>query len=138
AREGWGVATSCTGKRVCLHYKSFRIFSAPGPLSPPRLALARHRGRFLAVQQILLDERAIALGHAGLVLEALDGLRVAALPRGGGELAGQHHLLLERADGGPQGRLQGLRLLPEQGLPEVSVADVAVEAEQVLLVHLAH
>src|SRR5262249_38111771 len=82
----------------------------------------------------LRSQGAVVLAEASVLLEAIGAGEVAGVAGAAGELAGQGALLAEGADGRPQRRLQRRRLLGQQGLGRVGVADVAAEADQLLLV----
>src|SRR5262249_20928986 len=79
------------------------------PADPPRRA----------VEDVAHDQLAVALRLRGLLVEAPRGVGVALLAFAGGQLPGQHHLLLEGAHRRPQRRLQGLSLLGQQRLAVV-------------------
>src|SRR5262249_34342186 len=97
------------------------------------LYLCRKRG---AVQDVALDEVAVACGLHGLFLEADGGLAITALSLAGGQLPRQQVPFLEGPPGRPQGRFEGMRLLGEKGFGMKGVADVTAEAHQRSLVHL--
>src|SRR5262249_43981555 len=68
-----------------------------------------------AVQDVALNEIAVACGLLGLFLEADGGLAIAALSLAGGQLPRQQVPFLEGPHRRPQGRFEGMRLLGEQG-----------------------
>src|SRR5437868_12520837 len=88
------------------------------------------------IQEILLNEGAVALRYAGLILEALDRFRGAPLPRRGRQLARQDRLFLEDAGRCPQGRLQGRRLFIEKDFADIGVSHVTAEPDELFLVDL--